>query len=46
MRNLAIMYETGNGVRADRKKAIDWYRKAVQAGDDAARGELTRLGAQ
>jgi len=46
MRNLAIMYETGNGVRADRKKAIDWYRKAVQAGDDAARDELTRLGAQ
>jgi len=44
MRNLAIMYETGQGVRADRKKAIDWYRKAAEGGDDAARGELERLG--
>lgn len=46
MRNLAIMYETGQGVRADRAKAIDYYRKAAAAGDDAARGELQRLGAR
>ena len=46
LRNLAIMYETGQGVRADRAKAIDYYRKAAAAGDDAARGELQRLGAR
>ena len=31
MRNLGIMYEAGQGVPADRKKAIDYYRKAVAA---------------
>ena len=46
MRNLAIMYETGQGVRADRAKAIDFYRKAAAAGDEAAQGELQRLGAR
>jgi TPR repeat protein len=44
MRNLCIMYETGQGARADRKAAIDWYRKALAAGDQAARDELARLG--
>jgi TPR repeat protein len=46
MRNLGVMYESGQGVRADRKKAIDWYRKAAEGGDEAARGELERLGAR
>ena len=46
MRNLAIMYETGQGVRADKGKAIDFYRKAAAAGDDTARNELQRLGAR
>jgi TPR repeat protein len=44
MRNLGIMYETGQGVRADRRRAIDYYRKAAEAGDDSARSELERLG--
>ena len=38
--------ETGQGVKADRKKAVEWYRKAAEAGDEAARGELERLGAR
>ena len=44
MRNLAIMYESGQGVRADRKRSVDWYRKAAAAGDDVSREELARLG--
>ena len=44
MRNLGLMYETGQGVRADRTKAVDFYRKALAAGDAAARDELQRLG--
>jgi uncharacterized protein len=46
LRNLGIMYETGQGVSPDRKKAIDYYRKAAAAGDEAAGGELQRLGAR
>jgi TPR repeat protein len=38
------MYETGQGVRADRAKAVDFYRKALAAGDTGARDELQRLG--
>ena len=46
MRNLGIMYEAGQGVAADRKKAVDYYRKAAAAGDEASRGDLQRLGAR
>ncbi len=44
LRNLGVMYETGQGVRADRRKAIEFYRRAAEAGDEGARQELQRLG--
>ncbi len=33
MFNVALMYDQGKGVRADRRKAETWYRKAAEAGD-------------
>ena len=44
MRNLGVMYETGQGVAADQRRAIEYYRKAAAGGDDVAAGELRRLG--
>ena len=46
LRNLGLMYEAGQGVPANRAKALDYFRKAVAAGDDGAQDELARLGAR
>jgi hypothetical protein len=44
MNSLAGMYEKGLGTDADRKKAIELYAKASQAGNQPARDNLQRLG--
>jgi hypothetical protein len=41
MHMIALMYWNGLNVRQDRVKGLDWYRKAVAAGDKAAQKELS-----
>ena len=41
--NLAVMYETGNGVAKDIKKAKDWYRKSAVQGYKQAIKRLQKL---
>jgi hypothetical protein len=43
MFSLGGMYEKGQGVERDEKAAIEWYRKASDKGDEAAKKELARL---
>jgi hypothetical protein len=37
---LAMLYETGDGVRRDEKEAFAWYLRAAQAGEPAAQSEV------
>ena len=41
--DLGICYEKGEGVTQDIKKAMRWYRKAAQQGDELAIMALQRL---
>ena len=43
---LGQMYEQGKGVKKDRAKAIEWYRKAARLGHEEARNALLRLNEQ
>lgn len=43
MFTLGGMYERGVGVEKDERLAIDWYRKASDKGDEAAKKELARM---
>lgn len=40
MRNLAVMLDTGDGVKQDQARALEWYEKA---GDEASLKRATRL---
>ena len=40
MANLGSMYEKGNGVPRDSRMALDWYRRAAQAGNSSAMYDL------
>lgn len=44
MANLGSLYEKGNGVPKDSLKAVDWYRKAADLGEQHAEQALRRLG--
>lgn len=37
---LALMYDTGDGVKMDKKMAFAWYLRAAQAGEPAAQAEV------
>ena len=37
---LGLMYETGDGVAADKQKAIEWYEKAAKLGNKSAKRKL------
>jgi hypothetical protein len=37
------MYETGQGVAQDHKRAVLWYQKAAEAGDPMAQFDLGRI---
>ena len=37
IRNLAVCYEKGEGVKADTKQAIKLYKQAAEKGDPTAR---------
>ena len=37
---LGLMYETGDGVAADKQKAIEWYEKAAKLGNKGAKRKL------
>jgi TPR repeat protein len=41
--NIAELYETGRGVPADLKQAVDWYRKSAESGFAPAQFNLGRL---
>ncbi len=43
MRYLGVCYYNGLGVAADREEGLRWYRKAAEAGSQAARRELPEL---
>ena len=43
MRYLGACYYNGLGVAADRAEGLRWYRKAAEAGSQAARRELLQL---
>ncbi|HNY10361.1 MAG TPA: tetratricopeptide repeat protein [Candidatus Wallbacteria bacterium] len=38
--NLGVMYNSGNGVGQDYKKAVEWYEKAAAQGDSRAEYDL------
>ncbi len=40
---VGFMYEMGKGVKANKKKAIEWYKKAVAQSNDSAIMRLTYL---
>ena len=37
---LGLMYETGDGVAADKQQAIEWYQKAAKLGSKEAKRKL------
>jgi len=39
-RNLGIMYQYGEGVKIDLKKAVDWYTKAANQGESSSQATL------
>jgi TPR repeat protein len=41
---IGLVYETGDGVMQDKEKAIDWYKKAANLGEPAARDKLVSIG--
>jgi hypothetical protein len=41
--NLGWVYESGKGVPKDTQQAIEWYRKAADAGNSLARARLEGL---
>ena len=43
MINLGRLYEQGLGVAQDYGKALEWFQKAVAAGNTDAKINLTRL---
>jgi Sel1 repeat len=43
MRMLAVMYYNGLNVPQDRKKGLEWYRRAAEAGSDVAKKELRAI---
>jgi TPR repeat protein len=43
MHHLAIWYYYGINVPKDRDRGLEWYRKAVAGGSDAARQELAQI---
>jgi TPR repeat protein len=44
--NLGVLYEAGLGIKANRAKAIEYYRRAAAANDDLAIQNMKRLGAR
>ncbi|MBR0256713.1 MAG: SEL1-like repeat protein, partial [Synergistaceae bacterium] len=44
--NLGMMYEFGDGVKQNRNKAIELYRKAARQGHEMAKQRLKKLGAK
>lgn len=40
--NLGYLYEMGWGTESDKKKAMEWYRKAMELGDSDAEELLKR----
>jgi TPR repeat protein len=46
MNNLGWMYERGYGVTKDYRTAIEWYRRAADAGSEDSRKNLRRLNAE
>ena len=42
--NIGYCYEVGQGVRKNRKKAIEYYRAAAETGEEHAVEALERLG--
>jgi TPR repeat protein len=40
--NLGACYDQGEGVKADKKEAVKWYRKAAEQGDAEAQFNLGR----
>jgi len=43
MHMLAVMYYNGLNVRQNREEGLKWYRKAAEAGSNAARKELKQI---
>ncbi|MBN1675245.1 MAG: S8 family serine peptidase [Kiritimatiellae bacterium] len=43
MFSLAERYESGHGVASNTEKAVEWYQKAAEAGDERAKNALRRL---
>ena len=41
---LGIMYAEGQGIKANRQRAIEWFKKAALLGDPAAHEALRNLG--
>ena len=41
--NLGWCYENGKGVKQDWQKAVEWFTKAAQQGDEYAKEALKRL---
>lgn len=41
--NLAVCLELGRGVKKDLEKAVKWYKKAAEQGDEDAEKAVERL---
>ena len=41
--NIGYMYEYGNGVSKNKKKAIAWYKKAAKQGHKSAKEKVKKL---
>ena len=38
------MYENGYGIEQDKTKAVEWYRKAAEQGNERAKNNLKNMG--
>ena len=42
--SLGYCYEQGQGVKSNRYRAIDWYKKAAAQGNESAEKALKKMG--
>ena len=43
MNSLGVLYENGNGVEQDYTKAIEYYEKSAELGNEHAKRKLKKL---